>query len=1234
MSGYQHHTIDAIEPSKQGSSERKPLTPLQQGNAALRSGQYAAAIRHYALGLLDHHNQPQPNQLTHHLASLTDQLAQNLLLARKRYRHQRQSSGQLKVAVACWSLSENPAGRAHTLASLYQDLAAHGKGGIHGVALIGSLFARRGRELWAPIRNTDLPVHSILVEDDHLFMAQTIDLVSAHPVDLLHSCKLRFPNILFGLLYKLLWDAQVLVDIDDDELAFVGGEPLPGAQPSDGATSPSEQSAGEQALAHWLQRYNGLPAWRDLSGRPWTELSMSFCNAFDGITVANRALQKRHGGSLIRHARDPRQFQPSAERRARARAHWQIRPEQQVVIFLGTPRRHKGLLETAQALASLNRAHPAPSHLLYLIVGRFPASEQQLQQALEALHASGALSIRLLEDQPFAEIPDLLAAADLAVFMQDPDSAAACAQTPAKLSDALAMGLTVLAEPTPGLADLAEQGAFIPVDRAQLPAQLAAALQGLRPTDAHSEAGPDTRAESTPPQPHPVFTRELSLAVNRERLRALLDASLGRVQPPAPALRRPGQRGPQPLARALTRPLARLAALPSLGPLPRALLAASLGTGPAARVGVSIIILSLRGAELLERLLSSFLAHNSHQPVELIIVDHGDLNATDDPTAAVIGRYRAELDLWHLPRGRNHSFSDSCNLAAAFARYPNLLFLNNDIVYTSDALPAALQRLNDPRIGAVGIRLDDDSANLPPGQTPSVQHLGIEFVWNAQRGYHQPQQIRAANAPSLPADAGHEQPAVTGAFLLCRKADFDQLGGLSTEYDYGLEDIDLCLRLQRDLGKVSWCLTSLSLQHGHMTTRRRDPDTIAERIQRNHTQFRAHWAVHLRGLARSLPATDTAASLRTETTQRQTPITGLNLIGHASAPLGLGEVLRQAAYALRDAGIPFCIIDIPIEEKHARPDTLAEHFADAPRFPVSIFFMSAFSYAKLLENKPELVKAKYRIGNFYWEVEDFPASWQPVLQQVDELWTPTDYVTDIFKRAGFEKVYRIPTPVARLASRTGSLREQLQIAGDSFVFGFMFDLHSTVKRKNLAGLLAAYRLMRAQAPSDLKTDLLIKIHRCNRPNADYAALKDSYGADQQIHFVEATLSAKDVILFYNSINAYVSLHRSEGLGLTLIEAAQLGLPVICTNYSGSKDIVELGCAMGVRSVRVPCLPTDYPRCEGSYWSEPDSTEAADLMLKVAQQPAQFKPVVARLNAHFSNTTFITRLRQRLDAVSL
>ncbi len=97
----------------------QPPTALTQGNHALRDGDPAQAIRHYALGLVD--------EPSHHNGPIAAQLAANLVRARRRYRQARwpaaASGAPLQVAVVCWSLSENPAGRAHTLACLYQQLA-------------------------------------------------------------------------------------------------------------------------------------------------------------------------------------------------------------------------------------------------------------------------------------------------------------------------------------------------------------------------------------------------------------------------------------------------------------------------------------------------------------------------------------------------------------------------------------------------------------------------------------------------------------------------------------------------------------------------------------------------------------------------------------------------------------------------------------------------------------------------------------------------------------------------------------------------------------------------------------------------------------------------------------------------------------------------------------------------------------------------------------------------------
>ena len=268
--------------------------------------------------------------------------------------------------------------------------------------------------------------------------------------------------------------------------------------------------------------------------------------------------------------------------------------------------------------------------------------------------------------------------------------------------------------------------------------------------------------------------------------------------------------------------------------------------------GVSIIILTLNAAHHLDRLLSTFLNTNTHKPFELIIIDHG----SSDNTAATVSRYIDQGVVRLVSRGRNYSFSESCNLGAELARYPHLLFLNNDIIYTSDVLPQALARLeNNPGVGAVGVRLDDVPQD---DKEQGVQHLGIEFKWNERRGYHQPEQIRHPSLKeflsSLTTD--HQSMAtgyaVTGAFMLVRKSDFNKLNCFSTEYNYGLEDIDFCLRLHRDLKKKCCCINGMGLQHVEGATRKKwDKDEKSEIIEKNHRIFKEKWERYVKELLNS-----------------------------------------------------------------------------------------------------------------------------------------------------------------------------------------------------------------------------------------------------------------------------------------------------------------------------------------------------------------------------------------------
>lgn len=443
-----------------------PSSFFAKGNQALREKKFTEAAAFYLKAL----------EVT---PELSQTIATNLGIVRQKRGEEAQASGRMRVAVCGWELSHNAAGRVHTLAKLYETFAE--------VEIIGSIFSHYGKSLWGPVRGTQIPVHSFLVEREEDFLKQALELVVAHPYDIVHLSKPRAPNLFIGALYKLLWGAQVIMDIDDEELSFIDdGEAI--------------------GIDDYFRDHGSLPPLKHLDGQDWTRLAVGLAQAFDGLTVSNPALQKKYGGEIVRHARDERLFQPSPRRKRASREALGIPQGKKVVIFLGTPRPHKGLLETAEALRSLKRGD-----LVFAIIGDF--QDASFKQRL--LEKTG-VDYFFLENQPFEKVPDLLAAGDFCVLLQDPASPVARFQVPAKLSCALAMGLAVFASDVPPLSDIAALGAITPAT----PDSLAQALlEFIQDEERMRRASESARA---------VFAAEMSFAANVPRLRGALEK---RAQP-------------------------------------------------------------------------------------------------------------------------------------------------------------------------------------------------------------------------------------------------------------------------------------------------------------------------------------------------------------------------------------------------------------------------------------------------------------------------------------------------------------------------------------------------------------------------------------------------------------------------------------------------------------------------------------------------------------------------------
>ena len=311
---------------------------------------------------------------------------------------------------------------------------------------------------------------------------------------------------------------------------------------------------------------------------------------------------------------------------------------------------------------------------------------------------------------------------------------------------------------------------------------------------------------------------------------------------------------------------------------------------------------------------------------------------------------------------------------------------------------------------------------------------------------------------------------------------------------------------------------------------------------------------------------------------------GLNLVGYATSPTGLGEDLRSFAAMLDYLAIPYSVIDVPTESSGKVKWSWQRLTQET--YLVSFFFMSPMECQRLQEVHPQLfLKPRIKVGYFLWELPDFPEDFIPALNLVDHIWCPTKFVQQAFFSKVKKLTLAIPLPVIISEKAGRNFRKELGIPADAFVVLNMFDIRSTLNRKNPQATIEAFIRFSQDKPNAY---LILKINRWQQVDKKlFSWLPNS----PKIKIVIDTLSNNELTDLYQAADVYLSLHRSEGFGRTLVEAMQHGLELISINYSGPKDYLDPSCARLVTWYKKAVLEGDYPYTKGSSWAEPSVISA-------------------------------------------
>ena len=297
----------------------------------------------------------------------------------------------MNISILTADFSRNCYGRSYLLAKLLHS--------YHDVKVIGPQF---GDTIWSPLANTrDIDIIPITVPyRTWNFVITIAELIQKCNSEIIYATKPLVTSFGLGILAKIKYRIPLILDIDDWELA------------------PFYLRRGLRRMKNAINDIN-----KPISFFP-TYMMEKFIGSADYITVASSVLKRKFGGLIIPHVR---MVPPHARRVSGC--------NDVTIMFLGTPRPHKGLEDLIAAFRLLK-----VNNVILKIIG-INSNDSYCKQIIAI--AGKDPRIILMPAIPFGSLETTMSDVDIIVIPQR-STFVGETQTPAKLFDAMAYGKAII----------------------------------------------------------------------------------------------------------------------------------------------------------------------------------------------------------------------------------------------------------------------------------------------------------------------------------------------------------------------------------------------------------------------------------------------------------------------------------------------------------------------------------------------------------------------------------------------------------------------------------------------------------------------------------------------------------------------------------------------------------------------------------------------------------------------
>ncbi len=324
-------------------------------------------------------------------------------------------------------------------------------------------------------------------------------------------------------------------------------------------------------------------------------------------------------------------------------------------------------------------------------------------------------------------------------------------------------------------------------------------------------------------------------------------------------------------------------------------------------------------------------------------------------------------------------------------------------------------------------------------------------------------------------------------------------------------------------------------------------------------------------------------------------LNGVNVYGFGNTNSGLGHNMRVIIEALEYAKIPHNIRILNDGGNGYLEDDYQEYFK------INLVLCNPdFNYSSFIGKN---MSGKYNIALWAWESEKISEKWKESSKDFDEIWTISEFCKNAFEsNLNNKKISTLNIP-GNYKNKLDKIECKKKFKLENkFIVLYTFDAYSDLERKNPNGTIEAFKKYIGQKKNCL---LILKTH--NLSDDQMIFLKESIGDSKNIIIINESWSNEFMEILFNLADVYMSLHRSEGSGLTIMESIMLEIPVVCTGYSGNLDFCQSDKCQLVDFKMVKIGDNKYP---GSFyssffdggeipnWADPSVDDAGKKLLQI------------------------------------